>query len=78
MNLKPFRIVKEMFKKPEPFLGDSVQGTSSPPKYQNTSSKLCFVFALLVDLHLTSLCVFNNLKKIAHYDNNGFEEDIYI
>ena len=27
---------------------------------------------------VTKKFVFNNLKKITHYYNNGFEEDIYI
>ena len=27
---------------------------------------------------ITKKCVFNNLKKITHYYNNGFEENIYI
>ena len=26
---------------------------------------------------MTKKCAFNNLKKITHYYNNGFEEDIY-
>ena len=27
---------------------------------------------------ITKKCVFNNLKKITLYYNNGFEEDIYV
>ena len=32
----------------------------------------------LRNICITKKCVFNNLKKITHYYNNGFEEDIYI
>ena len=27
--------------------------------------------------NITKKCLFNNLKKITHYYNNGLEEDIY-
>ena len=33
---------------------------------------------LLRNICVTKACVFNNLKKITDYYNNGFEEDIYI
>ena len=32
----------------------------------------------LRNICITKKCVFNNLKKITHYYNNGFEEYIYI
>ena len=33
---------------------------------------------LSIYICITKKCVFNNLKTITHYYNNGFEEDIYI
>ena len=36
------------------------------------------MYIWLRNICITKKCVFNNLKKITHYYNNGFEEDIYI